>query len=73
MKEPFTNLQVVIDQTQALADLELKSYLASLSASEQSELIAGNVDSAVNTVLATKSTQYSNYQNQFLMESLRKL
>ena len=66
MKEPFANLQSVIDQTQALADLELKSYLASLSGTEQSELIAGNVDTAVNSVLATKSTQFSNYQNQLL-------
>jgi hypothetical protein len=66
MKEPFANLQSVIDQTQALADLELKSYLASLSGTEQSELIAGNVDTAVKSVLATKSTQFSNYQNQLL-------
>jgi hypothetical protein len=66
MKEPFVNLSDVINSTQSLSDLELKSYLANLSSAEQAALIAQSTDGAVSAVSANKAANFTNANNALL-------
>ena len=58
MKEPFLNVGDVIDQTSALNDMELQSYLQGLSANGITTAFAtGNISSAITKVEDEKNRQ----------------
>ena len=64
MKEPFANLSDVITDTRALSDMELQSYLASLTTAQQAAFIQANVQSAVSSVNQLKAQRFSDsYSN----------
>ena len=64
MKEPFINLDTLIDQTQLLSDMELQAYLASLSSSQKSDFIASNVKDVMDNVQKIKSQKYLDMADQ---------
>lgn len=58
MKEPFVDVNTLIDQTQVLSDMELQSYLASLAANGQrATFTAENVGAAIQKVKDQKNNQ----------------
>ena len=68
MKEPFINLDQVISQTQALADMELQAYLGSLrstaSGSGLSDFVQTNINDTVTSVANIKRAKYVNIRDQ---------
>jgi hypothetical protein len=58
MKEPFINVDTLIDQTKLLGDMELQAYLSTLNDSQKSEFMAGNVNEAINAVNDHKSSRF---------------
>jgi len=64
MKEPFLDVGSLITQTQTLSDMELQSYLASLSSSQQSDFTASNVADAINSVKTVKQQRYNDMADQ---------
>ena len=64
MKEPFVNLGELISQAQLSGDMELQAYLASLSASQQSDFTASNINDAITSVRNVKQQQFSNMADQ---------
>ncbi len=56
--EGFASLQEIQSQTQILSDMELKTYLNSLTPAQQADLLAGNVANSVADVQANKETAY---------------
>jgi len=66
MKEPFVNLDVLIQQTALLSDMELQAYLASLSESQKTDFVGSNVIGAVNSVKAQKSSKFNDLFDQMI-------
>lgn len=66
MKEPFVNLDVLIEQTSLLSDMELQSYLASLSESQKTDFVGSNVVGAINSVKAQKSSKFNDLFDQMI-------
>jgi hypothetical protein len=66
MKEPFVNLDILIEQTSLLSDMELQSYLASLSESQKTDFVGSNVVGAINSVKAQKSSKFNDLFDQMV-------
>lgn len=66
MKEPFVNLDTLIQQTSLLSDMELQSYLASLSDSQKTEFVGENVIGAVDSVKKQKSSKFNDLFDQMI-------
>jgi hypothetical protein len=66
MKEPFVNLDELIDQTKLLSDMELQAYLASLSETQKTEFVGGNVVGAIDSVKAQKSSKFNDLFDQMV-------
>ena len=66
MKEPFVNLDTLIQQTALLSDMELQSYLASLSESQKTDFVGSNVVGAVDSVKAQKSSKFNDLFDQMI-------
>jgi hypothetical protein len=66
MKEPFVNLDILIEQTSLLSDMELQAYLASLSESQKTEFVGSNVVGAIDSVKAQKSSKFNDLFDQML-------
>jgi hypothetical protein len=64
MKEPFLDLQTLTQQTAALSDMELQSYLQSLSSSQTTALTSQQITNVMNEVMTAKGSQYKNYSTQ---------
>ena len=64
MKEPFVNLEVLMQQTALLSDMELQAYLAGLSESERSNFLLGNVQGAVDVVKEQKASKFNDLFDQ---------
>ena len=61
MKEPFVDVNTLIDQTQILSDMELQSYLASLAANgKKASFTNDNVNNAISRVRDEKNQQIMN-------------
>jgi len=58
MKEGFYDLATISAQTAAYADLELQSYLSSLSPAQQASFLSGQVNGAISTVQSEKQNTY---------------
>jgi hypothetical protein len=63
MKEPFANLDTLIEQTKLLSDMELQSYLVSLG-SDKTTFMSSNVDSTISSVNANKSAKFQDLLDQ---------
>jgi hypothetical protein len=63
MKEPFTNLDDLIQKTKLFSDLELQAYLASLGDGRQS-YVTNNISTIVDEIALNKKNNYSNVYNQ---------
>jgi hypothetical protein len=59
MKEAFVTIQQLIDETKLLGDMQLQAYLTSLDNSQRTDYINSNISSTVNSVLSSKSSNYS--------------
>jgi|Laugrespbdmm15sn_2_1035079.scaffolds.fasta_scaffold06133_2 hypothetical protein len=66
MKEPFVDLETLIQQTTLLSDMELQSYLAGLSESQKTEFVVSNVKGAVDSVKQQKSTKFNDLFDQMI-------
>lgn len=64
MKEPFVNVDSLIDQTKLLGDMELQAYLTSLSDSQKNEFIMSNVGETIKAVDASKSAKFNDLIDQ---------
>jgi len=64
MKEPFVDLNSLIDQTTILADMELQAYLASMGKNQKNDFIASNVTDAIDNVKAAKSRRFADMADQ---------
>jgi len=64
MKEAFINVDMLIDQTKLLSDMELQAYLASLSESQKRDFISSNVGDTINTVDQNKSAKFMDLLDQ---------
>ena len=64
MKEPFIDLDTLIDQTKLLGDMELQAYLGSLNDSQRSEFMSDNVAETINTVNNQKSARFTDLIDQ---------
>jgi hypothetical protein len=64
MKEPFVNVDSLIDQTKLLGDMELQAYLTSLSDSQKNEFIMSNVGETIKAVDASKSARFNDLIDQ---------
>jgi hypothetical protein len=63
MKEPFTNLDDLIQKTKLFSDLELQAYLASLGDGRQT-YVTNNIKTIVDEIALNKQNNYSNVYNQ---------
>jgi len=59
MKEPFINIDTIIEQTKLLGDMELQAYLSGLSDPERREFIMENVGEALREVDKSKSSRFN--------------
>jgi hypothetical protein len=59
MKEPFINIDTLIEQTKLLGDMELQAYLSSLSDPERREFIMENVGETLREVDKSKSGRFN--------------
>jgi hypothetical protein len=64
MKEPFTNLDDLIQKTKLFSDLELQAYLASLSDTDRQSYVTNNISTIVGEIGLNKQNNYSNVFNQ---------
>jgi hypothetical protein len=64
MKEPFLDVSQLIKQTITDSDMELQTYLSSLSSDQASDFTASNVADAVNSVKALKQQRYNDMNDQ---------
>lgn len=64
MKEPFTNLDDLIQKTKLFSDLELQAYLASLSDIDRQSYVTNNIKTIVDEIALNKQNNYSNVYNQ---------
>jgi hypothetical protein len=64
MKEPFMNLDTLIDQTKLLSDMELQAYLLSLNDSQRGEFVAENVKETINAVDSHKAARFTDLIDQ---------
>ena len=64
MKEPFTNLDDLIEKTKLFSDLELQAYLASLSDTDRQSYVSNNISTIVGEIGLNKENNYSNVFNQ---------
>jgi len=58
MKEAFTTLEELTDQSKAWADLQLQSYLASLSSDQRSEFVSAQIAGALTEVGTAKQNTF---------------
>ena len=58
MKEPFINVDTLIEQTKLLGDMELQAYLSSLNDSQRGQFVAENVAETINAVKAHKQSRF---------------
>jgi len=63
MKEPFANLDTLIDQTKVLSDMELQSYLVSLGSSK-TQFMNNNVSDTMSAVTTNKSAKFQDLIDQ---------
>lgn len=66
MREPFLDINTIITDVKSLSDLELKAYLGSLNAADASAFTAANRQAALDSVSASKATNYTNASNMLL-------
>lgn len=66
MKEPFVNLDTLIQQTGLLSDMELQAYLASLTESQKTDFVGSNVNSAIKSVKEQKSSKFNDLFDQLI-------
>jgi hypothetical protein len=66
MKEPFVNLDVLIQQTGLLSDMELQAYLASLSESQKTDFVGSNVVGAIDSVKTQKASKFNDLFDQMI-------
>jgi hypothetical protein len=66
MKEPFVNLDTLIQQTGLLSDMELQAYLASLTESQKTDFVGSNVNSAIKSVHEQKSSKFNDLFDQLI-------
>lgn len=59
MKEPFINIDTLIEQTKLLGDMELQAYLSSLSETDRREFVMENVGETVREVDKNKSSKFN--------------
>ena len=59
MKEGFLTLEELTDQSKAWADLQLQSYLASLSPDQKSQFISTEIQGAIKSVQDDKQMKYN--------------
>ena len=59
MKEPFINIDTLIEQTKLLGDMELQAYLSSLSESDRREFVMANVGETLREVDKSKSSRFN--------------
>jgi molybdopterin converting factor small subunit len=59
MKEPFVNIDTLIEQTKLLGDMELQAYLSSLSEADRREFVMENVGETVREVDKNKSSKFN--------------
>lgn len=64
MKEPFVDIETLIQQTSLLSDMELQSYLAGLSETQRTEFVLSNVQGAVDSVKSQKTTKFNDLFDQ---------
>jgi len=68
MKEPFqasvSDLARLTEQTNAINDIQITTYLNTLSPSGQSAFIRGNMEAARESILGTKASTYTSAMNQ---------
>jgi hypothetical protein len=64
MKEPFTNLDTLIQQTKLFSDLELQAYLASLSDTDRQAYVSNNINTIVSEIGVNKQNNFNNVFNQ---------
>ena len=66
MREPFLDVNALITDVQSLSDLELKYYLTSLNDSQRTAFINNGITSAIDSVSASKATNYTNASKMLL-------
>ena len=64
MKEAFTNLDTLIQQTKLFSDLELQAYLASLSDTDRQSYVTNNIRTIVSEIGLNKQNNFNNVLNQ---------
>jgi hypothetical protein len=64
MKEPFVNIDNLIDQAKLLNELELQAYISDIDPSRRSEFIQGNVGRAVRESDASKKAKFNDLYDQ---------
>jgi hypothetical protein len=64
MKEPFLDITQLIEQTKTVSDMELQTYLSSLSSDQAADFTASNVADAVNSVKALKQQRFNDMEDQ---------
>ena len=64
MKEPFTDVNTLIEKTKLFSDLELQAYLASLNETDRQTYVINNIDTIVDEIALNKKNNYSNVFNQ---------
>ena len=66
MKEPFVNIDTLIDQTKILSDMELQAYLSSLSESQKTEFVTSNISDTISSVDKQKSAKFVDMMDQMV-------
>jgi hypothetical protein len=64
MKEPFVNIDTLIDQTKLLSDMELQAYISDVDPSQKAEFIQDNIGKAVKEVDAAKKSKFNDLYDQ---------
>jgi len=64
MKEPFVNIDTLIDQTKLLTDMELQAYISDVDPSQKAEFIQDNIGKAIKEVDASKKAKFNDLFDQ---------
>ena len=64
MKEPFVDVDTLIQQTKLLGDMELQAYLAGLGSAQKDTYVKSNILNAQNDALTNKANNFNNVFNQ---------
>jgi hypothetical protein len=64
MKEPFVNIDTLIEQTKLLSDMELQAYISDVDPSQKAEFIQANIGKAVKEVDAAKQSKFNDLFDQ---------